>query len=68
MFAANGATDGEAAPAGRSRAPALGVLVAEASSQAVFESLSSGFEVRVASSIDFRAPLASFVSPMMQSH
>ena len=58
MFAANGATDGEAATSGRGRAPALGVLVAEASSQAVFESLSSVFEVRMAPSIVFWLALA----------
>ena len=47
MFAANGSTDNEGAPAaaGRGPAPPLGELVAEASSQAVFESLSSVFEV-----------------------
>ena len=46
MFAANGMPDGEAAFVSPGPPVGLGELVAEASSQAVFESLSSVFQVR----------------------
>ena len=58
MFAAgNGAADGDGAPAGRGSAPALGELVAEASSQAAFESLSSVLEARAHAAFDPRFDL-----------